>query len=199
MIIAGLLIVLAIFGPVIKEEFVYRANKAGGIKYSLDASVQFPEPGLRIIIPVDKEFGLVIPKINVNAAIYPEVDPLNPEEYLPILRKGVAHAKDSAYPDRRGNIFLFAHSTDAFYNVRQYNAVFFLIGKMEEGDEVDIFYNKERYQYEVISKEVVIPEKLGEYLQTQTNTGKKTLTLQTGYPPGTTLKRLIIIASQTEN
>ena len=195
LIIVGLSIIFLIFGPVFVAELQYWSNKWGGVKYSLDANHQFPESGLRPMSPVDTEFGLVIPIINLNAEIFPEVDPNNPELYLPILRKGVAHAKGSAYPDEEvGNVFLFAHSTDAFYNVAHYNAVFFLIGKLDKGDEVNVFYKNKRYQYEVIEKAVVAPEALGDYVRQ--HIGVKTLTLQTCYPPGTTLKRLLIIAKE---
>jgi len=193
LIIAGLSIIFLIFGPVFVAELQYWSNKWGGVKYSLDANPQFPEGGLRPMSPVDTEFGLVIPIINLNAEIFPEVDSNNPELYLPILRKGVAHAKGSAYPDEEeGNVFLFAHSTDAFYNVAHYNAVFFLIGKLEKKDEVNLFFKNKRYQYEVVEKAVVAPEALGDYVRQ--HIGGKTLTLQTCYPPGTTLKRLVVIA-----
>jgi sortase A len=193
LVIVGLSIIFLIFGPVFVAELQYWSNKWGGVKYSLDVNPQFPESGLRPMSPVDTEFGLVIPIINLNAEIFPEVDPNNPELYLPILRKGVAHAKGSAYPDEEeGNVFLFAHSTDAFYNIAHYNAVFFLIGKLEKGDEVNLFFKNKRYKYEVVEKAVVSPEALGDYVRQ--HIGGKTLTLQTGYPPGTTLKRLVVIA-----
>lgn len=83
---------------------------------------------------------------------------------------------------------------DAFYNVGRYNAVFFLLGKLENGDEIDIFYNNERYKYQVINKKVVNPEAVAEYLRE--NSGQQTLTLQTCYPPGTTLRRLIVVAKK---
>ncbi|MFZ5365904.1 MAG: sortase [Patescibacteria group bacterium] len=186
LIIGGILISLFIFGPVIKEELGYRFNQWGGVRYSLDVSLEFPQSGLRPIVPIDKEFGIVIPKIVVNAEIFPEIDPGNPQEFLPILKKGVACAKGSAYPDEEGNVFLF--------NVGRDNAVFFLIGKLEKDDEIDIFYKNKRYKYEVTEKAVVSQEEPGQYVKE--HTGGKTLTLQTGYPPGTTLKRLIVIARQ---
>jgi len=196
LIIGAFLILLFIFGPVIKEELGYRFDQWGGVRYSLEANPEFPQSGIRPIAPIDKEFGIVIPKININAEIFPEINPANPSEFLPILKKGVAHAKGSAYPDEEGNVFLFAHSTDAFYNVGHYNAVFFLIGKLEKGDEIDIFYKDKRYKYEMEEKAVVSPEELGQYVKEHTS--GKTLTLQTCYPPGTTLKRLIVIAKQVE-
>ncbi len=145
---------------------------------------------------MDEEFGIVIEEINLNAEIFPEIDANDPEKFLPILRKGVAHAKGSAYPDEEGNVFLFGHSTDAFYNVAHYNAVFFLIGKLENGDLINIFFKDKRYQYEVIDKVVVDQEEISSYLEKFK--GQKTVTLQTCYPPGTTLRRLLVIGKAVD-
>jgi len=195
LIISGLLIVLLVFTPVLKQEAKYQINNLEGVKYVLEETPESLTKNVRIITPVNKDFGIVIPKINVNARIFSEVDPANPVEYLPILKKGVAQAKGSAYPGQAGNLFLFAHSTDAFYNIITYNAVFFLIGKLNSGDEIDIFYKDQKYQYLVVDKTVVAPEGLSSYVKE--HTVGKTLTLQTCYPPGTTLKRLVVIARLT--
>ena len=196
LIIFGLVIILLIFAPVLKQEIRYQTSNLEGIKYVLEDTPESLTKNVRIITPVNKDFGMVIPKINVNARIFPEIDPANPAEYLPILKKGVAQAKGSAYPGQEGNLFLFAHSTDAFYNVTTYNAVFFLIGKLNSDDEIDIFYKNQKYQYHVVDKAVVAPEGLSSYVKERAVTGE-TLTLQTCYPPGTTLKRLIVIARLT--
>ena len=51
----------------------------------------------------------------------------NKNEFLPVLRKGIAHAKGTALPNEtNGNVYLFAHSTDSLLNVGRYNAVFTL-------------------------------------------------------------------------
>jgi len=195
LIIFGLVIILLIFAPVLKQEIRYQTSNLEGIKYVLEDTPESLTKNVRIITPVNKDFGMVIPKINVNARIFPEIDPANPAEYLPILKKGVAQAKGSAYPGQEGNLFLFAHSTDAFYNATAYNAVFFLIGKLNREDEIDIFYKNQKYQYLVVDKAVVAPEGLSAYVKEHTS--GKTLTLQTCYPPGTTLKRLVVIARLT--
>lgn len=192
LIIAGLSIIFLIFGPVLKVELQYWSNQWGGVEYSLEAHPQFPEGGLKPITPVDTEFSIIIPKINLNAEIFPEIDASNPEKYLPVLRKGVAHSQGSAYPDEEeGNVFLFGHSTDTFYNIGRYNAVFFLINKLRPGDEIDIFYKDKRYIYETVEAQIVEPDGIGSYLEKFR--GQRTLTLQTCYPPGTTLKRLLVI------
>jgi sortase A len=107
------------------------------------------------------------------------------------LKKGVAHARGSVFPGEEGNTYIFAHSTDAFYNVGVYNAVFYLLGKLKPGDEIDVFYKGKLYIYKVYEVKVVEASEL-KYLGKQKE--KSTLTLQTCYPPGTTLKRLIVLA-----
>jgi len=144
-----------------------------------------------ILIPVDPNFSIVIPKIAANAKILANVDPADEKIYLSALQKGVAHAQGTAFPGEGGHIFLFAHSTDYFWNVGAYNAVFYLLGKLEKGDEVNIFYKGQRFVYKVISKKIVDPKQV-EYLTRKSN--KEFLTLQTCWPPGTTLKRLLVFA-----
>ena len=172
--IAASILVLT-FTPVAKEE----------IRYQLHTE--------KDLTPPNTDFSIVIPKIGAVAPVIADVNPFSSKEYLPALYKGVAHAKGTSYPGEFGNTYIFAHSTDTFYNVGRYNAVFYLIGKLEQGDEIDVYYKGEKIVYEVTEKKVVGADavkylgKLGEW---------NTLTLQTCYPPGTTLKRLVVIANQ---
>ena len=141
--------------------------------------------------PVSSKFGIIIPKIGANAPIAPNIDAGNPDIYLEALKKGVAHAAGTVFPGVTGNIFLFAHSTDDFWNVGRYNAIFYLLKELERGDEVDVFLNGKRHIYRVTNKLIVDPTEI-EYLTRQTN--YEQLTLQTCWPPGTTFKRLIVLA-----
>lgn len=190
LIVLGLILIGTVFGPIIVKELGYRFDKMAGVSYSSDptANWNFQKP----LMPPNTDFAIVIPKIKAVAPIIDNVDPFDSDAYLKALREGVAHASGTVYPGQIGNVFLFAHSTDAFYNVGKYNAVFFLIGHLENDDEIDLFYRGIRYTYSVYDKKVVAPEDT-EYLGTL-GTGEKTLTLQTCYPPGTTIKRLVVLA-----
>ncbi len=143
------------------------------------------------IIPPNTDFSIVIPKIEASAPVTANVDPFNEKQFLGALKSGVAHAKGTSFPGYDGNTYIFAHSTDAFYNVGRYNAVFYLIGKLEKGDEIDVYYKGEKYTYIVYDKRVVAPEAV-EFLNNIV--GEKRLTLQTCYPPGTTINRLVVLA-----
>ena len=137
----------------------------------------------------------MIPRIQINEQIFSEIDPTNPSEYLPALTQGVAHARGSVFPGKEGNIFIFAHSSDTPLNITRYNAVFYLIGKLNPNDEIIIYYQKRQYTYQVTDKKILSPKELDEFLGTLEG---RTLTLQTCYPPGTTLKRLIVIAKEAD-
>lgn len=185
LIVGGLLLVGLIYSPVIREEANYRLTTA---KSSFQKNKE--------IIPLDKDFGLVIPKLDINVKVFAHVDATKPQEYLPILAQGVAQAKGSFLPGQQGNVFIFAHSTDTPLNASRYNAVFYLINKLEKDDEIFVYYQQQKYIYKVVEKKIVAPEKLADYLKTLRG---ETLTLQTCYPPGTTLKRLIVTARLVES
>ena len=146
---------------------------------------------IEILKPEDPEFSIVIPKVGANVKVIPNVNPADQKAYLEALKYGVAHASNTKFPGEGGHVFLFAHSTDYWWNVGTYNAVFYLLYKLEKGDEVDIFYKRHRFTYRVIGSEIVKPSQV-EYLTRTSN--KEFLTLQTCWPPGTTLERLMVFA-----
>jgi len=150
----------------------------------------------QILIPEDPEFSVVIPKIGANARIISNVDSSNEREYSEALKQGVAQAQGTAFPGEGGHVFLFAHSTDYWWNVSSYNAVFYLLGKLIKGDDINIFYKGERFVYRVVETKIVDPSEV-EYITRKTNT--EFLTLQTCWPLGTTFKRLLVFAVRVAN
>lgn len=183
LILVGLIVIVLTFREAATKEVTYSVRKTFNIPYK--------ETNLT---PGNKDFWIVIPKIGASSRVITDVNPTDEKEYLGALRKGVAHAKGSAYPNGFGNTYIFAHSTDSFYNVGQYNAVFFLLGKLMKGDNIEIYYKDNKYEY-IVSEVKVVDATEVKYL------GKlgegNTLTLQTCYPPGTTLKRLVVVAQQS--
>ena len=153
----------------------------------------FERGQVEVLIPDDPQFSVVIPKIGANARILPNVDASDKDAYLSALQNGVAHTLGTTFPGEGGHIFLFAHSTDYFWNVGSYNAVFYLLYKLEKGDEIDVFYKGQRHVYQVVGSQIVDPSQV-EYLTRKSN--KEFLTLQTCWPPGTTLKRLLVFAQR---
>lgn len=146
-----------------------------------------------LIAPIDSNFGLVIPKIFANVSVTPDVNPEVAAQYQAVLRQagGVAHAAGSSVPGEAGTTYIFGHSTDAGFNVSRYNAVFYLLKKLEPGDEIIAYYKGKDYHYLVTEKKTVLPTDISDI----TNIGnEQKLVLQTCWPPGTTWKRLLIIA-----
>lgn len=147
------------------------------------------------IEPASLEFGLIIPKIGINTAVIPGVNPAKPGEYLAALEKGVAHASTSYFPDEDGTVYLFSHSTNYDWFVRDLNAVFYLLKNLEEGDIIVLFYKGKQYSYRLREKRIVAPNEVS-YLVPQK--GQKSLILQTCWPPGSLAQRLLIFADLIE-
>lgn len=192
LILGSIALIIFIFGPILKEELKYSLNSLSKVKFvvATEQLSSFEKP----LSPPNEDFSIIIPKIAAVAPIIADVDSQNKNAYLSALKKGVAHAKGTAYPGEPGNVYLFAHSTDTFYNIGRYNAVFYLIGKLDKGDEIDIFYQGRQIKYEVYDKKIV-PADETKYLGSISDS-EDTLTLQTCYPPGTDWKRLIVVAKQ---
>lgn len=188
----GFLIAFLTFFPVLKEEIKYLfRNKSVKILVTDSRNVQTKE---QVLNPVDDNFGIVIPKILANAKVIDNVDPYDSHDYQVALTKGVAHARGTALPGHSGNDFIFAHSSGNWYDANRYNSVFYLLHKLEKGDEIYLFYQKNKYLYKVTEKVFADQSDVG-FLSPRTKDNSSVLTLMTCWPPGTTLKRLIIKAA----
>lgn len=152
-------------------------------------TVQKTTTGPKEVIPADTTFGIVIPKIGANTRVVPNVDPYNEAVYQQALSTGVAHAAGTVFPGDTGNMFIFAHSAANPIDAQVYNAVFYLLNKLEKGDPLYVFYLNKRYIYKVDSVKIVNEEEVS-YLQS--SAANKTITLMTCWPAGTTAKRLIV-------
>jgi len=213
--------VLATFGPALYYESVYQMMRIRGVRFSVSnqignapkaqdsvkTSLNFggilSGPKEQMLTPIDPVFDILIPKIGANARVFPNVDPSNPDIFLPILQNGVAHAQGTFFPGQAGNIYLFAHSTDNFWDVGRYNAVFYLLKDLKEGDDVVIFYQDVRHNYIVKESKIVNPSDVSYITNTQNGKAasaqgfgepKELLILQTCWPPGTTWQRLLVFA-----
>lgn len=186
------------FAPVVREEIKYQFSAKDNNLPVVTKEEEMAQavPSAKALVPVDEDFGIVIPKIGANARVIADVDWENSAEYQRALTQGVAHARGTSYPGAAGNVFLFAHSGVDFYEANRYNAVFYLIGKLRQGDEIYLFHNREKFVYKVVETKIVASDQV-EYLTGDEST--KTLTLMTCWPAGTTFKRLIVIAEQVSD
>lgn len=220
LILSSFFMMFRVLNQPIKEEINYYLNSFSGKKFvvvdpsseSAEASIynsfqnnngqvgelgrQLKDKNVEFLVPVDPEFSIVVPKIGANANILKNVTTVDKDLYLESLKQGVAHAEGTAFPGEKGHIFLFAHSTDYVLNVANYNAVFYLLYKLEVDDEVNLFFKGKRYVYRVTGKQIVDPSEV-EYLTRKTDS--EFLTLQTCWPPGTTFKRQLVFAEPVSN
>lgn len=180
--VAGVMVLILPWGPALIKEIEYYWWQLVEDNNQVDVSLTDASAD---------QFRVIIPKIKVDAEVIKNVDPFRPEIYLPALERGVAHASNTSLPGEPGNVFLFAHSTDAPWRISRYNAEFYLLNKLETGDQVLIIYQGKEYFYQIINKEVVSSTDTG---RLQPQIAKSTLTMQTCWPPGTTWKRLLVTA-----
>ncbi len=155
------------------------------------------DPEGNVITPVNTEFSLIVPKIGINTPVLPAVDPTNQEQYSKALQEGVAHAATSYFPNEQGAVYIFSHSTNYEWFVKDLNAVFYLLKNLTEGDLIVLIYKGTEYTYKLTEKRVVSPEAVSYMAPME---GKQMLILQTCWPPGSTTERLLVLADlvQTE-
>ncbi|QQS39279.1 sortase [Candidatus Woesebacteria bacterium] len=190
--------------PIIREEIVYyikNTSENNSLQETHLTNLPIVEQTIAVqneakSYGVDPHFSIVIPKIDARANIIPNVSAVNAPEYSQALQKGIAHAAGTYFPGQGKNIYLFSHSTDFEYNVARYNAVFYLLRKLERGDRIIVYFSDERFIYEVQDKFIVNAVDT-KWLTEETET--ETLYLQTCDPPGTTWKRLIVKAVPVES
>ena len=195
--------VVATFGPALYYEVMYKVVQARGIEFKIDQNsikTDTVSPGgLGMVLTGEKqqilavqntEFSILIPKIGANAKILPNVDPDNKTEYLQKLQEGVAHAKGTVFPGLPGNIYLFAHSADSWWNVGRYNAAFYLIKELKAGDEIVVYFENRRHNYVVT--ETAIGDSSEVSLLVNSRKDEERLILQTCWPPGTAWKRYLV-------
>lgn len=153
-----------------------------------------PEPTATTIVtpnPASLPFSIKIEKIGVNAKVIANIEASNPDIYEPALKKGVAHGLGSAFPGEEKMIYIFGHSTDYVWNVETYNALFYQIKDLEKGDLIVLALGDKEYKYEVFEQKIVENNDTDSINNMQ---DMDVLILQTCYPPGTTWKRLLVIA-----
>lgn len=134
---------------------------------------------------------LVVPKISVNAPIV-FVDSINEKDIQEGLRSGIVHYQNTAKPGEQGNSFITGHSSNYWWEKGGYNYVFANLNKLVVGDQAKIYYNGNKYVYQVSEIRIVEPTDVSVLAQTE----KPTLTLMTCTPPGTNWKRLIVSFAQ---
>lgn len=198
LIIFGAMFLILAYGPVVRDELWYRLKELKHQTYALYAKdgvedsvfARYISSDTVALVPVNKDFSVVIEKLGVSAPIVADVSITDEKAYFAALKDGVAHASTSPYPSEDpGNVYLFAHSAVNFWELGKYAKVFNLLRKLDVGDDIHVFYDNKDYRYQVVNKEVY--DGWNTYPITRTVI-EPTLTLQTCDPPGTTINRLVV-------
>jgi len=145
---------------------------------------------------VGPEPKIIIPKINVDAPVVYDVPSLAENVVQNKLRDGVVHYPipgANSMPGEAGNTVVLGHSSNDVFDNGGYKFVFVQLDKMEKGDTFYLHYNGTRYTYSVTEKKVIDPTQVSQLVL---GGDKPMATLVTCTPPGTALKRLVVIAEQ---
>ncbi len=144
------------------------------------------------IKPLKENFLISIDKIGLsNATVIRNVNPGSEEEYSKAMQEGVAHAAGTAFPGQGKMVYIFGHSTNYPWFVKDINALFFKLETLEKGDRIKVEFNGKHYIYSVEDKQVVSASEVDTIYKHQ---NEDMLILQTCFPPGTFWKRLVVFA-----
>lgn len=194
-LLIGLLFLLWLYWPVVTAEvqyrFVWSKQTVPTIEQLTKAGVAQQVDKKPELVPINTSFSITIPKLYTSAPVIANVDSQDSNQYQRALQRGVAHAAGSAFPNSPGTTFLFAHSSANQLIAQQYNAVFYLLNKLEKDDDILVYYAGEPFHYKVTKREVVEPDQVDTLGRT---TGPQQLVLMTCTPAGTTARRLLVSA-----
>lgn len=157
-----------------------------------DLTLEIAPSDNRIIIPrIDQNIPIV--RISSESLIRRDWDALE-DEMQEALKDGIVHYPGTSLPGETGNVVITGHSSYFPWDPGRFKDVFALLEDVVEGDKIVIYYDQDKYIYEVTGIEIVLPEDIEILKQTP----KDKLTLITCWPVGTNLKRLVVSAKPIE-
>lgn len=145
----------------------------------------------------DQSFALNIEKINVKAPIIPGVDDTNEQEYLKAIENGLALSINHASsPLQTGNMFIYGHSSYFRNKPGKYKEVFRDLNRLRVNDMFTIQYQGKTFNYQVFKSKETGAKDFSVLTLDSIRKNKKTVTLMTCWPIGSTDKRWIVLAQQ---
>lgn len=184
---------LSLFGSKIGNSPIPNGEVLAIQDENIDVQVKEDEGGFSYFTttysPTEKRpenFYVTIPKLGIKKAVA-KVDSLD-------FYKNLSHFPGTALPGEVGNVFITGHSVlPQFAKPEDYNTIFTKLPDLDVGDIVDIDFEENKYRYVVQYKKVVNPKDLS--VLKPISRGAKNLTLMTCVPPGTSLKRMVVVTS----
>lgn len=141
-----------------------------------------------------RSYRLVIPSLKIEAPIVLNVSGTDEEVYLKSLEEGVAHYAGTALPGRRGNSFIFGHSSYYKNKAGRYKEVFLHLNKLAVDSEIDVYEGDSHWRYRVFRSQIIEANDLS----VLESSDEAILTLMTCWPPRTIEKRYIVQARRIE-
>lgn len=148
------------------------------------------DPSSPVIDPNPK---VIIPKINIDTPVIYDQPSIEESAVQASLENGTLHYATTPYPGELGNAVIFGHSSSNIFNTGKYKFAFVLLSRLEKGDLFYLTKDGKRYVYQVYKKEVVEPTNLSVLNATEK---PATATLITCDPPGSSLRRLVVVGEQ---
>ncbi len=182
--IAIFIFLFPFFNEVIIAPFIQPSRASAATPVILDAATVPPSPDPQVIIP----------KINVQIPTDYSQTTTDEATIETALESGIVHYPTTALPGTQGNAAYFGHSSNNIFNKGKYKFAFVLLHLMVPGDTFYLSYNNKLYVYKVITKTVVEPSQVEVLNAVPGHTS--TATLITCDPPGTSLKRLVVVGEQ---
>ncbi len=136
--------------------------------------------GEQISIPEDAIGTLFIPRIDLEAGVFPGTS-------QKLLAKGPGHYEETPLPGEKGNCAIAGHRTMHGHPFRH-------LDQLEKGDEIMIYTADAKFTYSVIEQKVVKPTDLSVIAPTE----EAMLTLTACHPVGSARQRLVIVAQLVE-
>jgi sortase A len=177
-IFASLFLITAPFFP--KISFPVKNNLESLLKSNRIIDTSLKTKSLEKTIP--EKNTLRITKINVESEIVEGDDEQS-------LNRGMWIRPNSSTPEKGGNTVITGHR---FLYTFGSNTLYHL-DKLENGDNISVFWNQKEYVYKVLEKKIVPPNEI----QIEDQTSDPRLTIYTCTPIWTATDRLVIIAEPT--
>jgi len=183
-LVAVVIFLFGFFNEVILAPFIQPSRTAAATPIIIGAGSVAPTATPEVIIP----------KINVEIPVDYSQTTTDESQIENALNSGVVHYPTTSIPGQNGNTAFFGHSSNNIFNPGKYKFAFVLLHTLVPGDTFYLTKDSKVYVYKVFSKTIVDPSDVGVLDPVAGHSA--TATLITCDPPGTSLKRLIIVGDQ---
>lgn len=178
----GLIIAAVFFNQVFVAPFISPSSTVSATPIIGNATADIgPEP------------KIIIPKINLEVPVVYDVGSIEESALQRALEDGVVHYAASPEPGENGNVVIVGHSSNNILNSGKYKFAFVLLKRLENEDVFYLHKDGIRYTYKVYKSFITEPDDVSVLGPADRD---NTLTLITCDPPGTSLRRLIVVAEQ---